>query len=203
MLISLALQQSDLHVAINLMQSLNNVSNKNVITPLDQPTLNDVIQDLRTDCLDYIGGWDTAILGWTQLERLCSTKWNQDSLEHPTNEAPDYGDVDGYLYKHSVCTTPGTTLEQIRTVEMALDAGQSIERGPAVWEHDLPPSYLVNLNIHQASLVQPAAPFVTNVYKCLIFQDEMKSFVTGLGPYDDESEDMTPIPNRVVMMTMT
>jgi hypothetical protein len=137
-------KQSTLHTGVNTLRSMINLD-------ASQKSLRTLVKDLFDNYNDYIGRESSIIRGWTQAYRLCLTEWDEGRLSSPQSQKPIRDDLDGWYAAYSMLISPGTTMDELRGLEHALDVDGS-ETAPADGNPELWKAYPANLNLVQAEL---------------------------------------------------
>lgn len=151
-------QHSSLHAGLNTLMSISNVVTTNFV----EDVLRLVFTGMTINYEEYIVSGGSITEGWTQAWRICTTKWDIDSLEQPENEEPDEDDEDDWLPRYQIFTTPDASMAQLKALEHALGGGG--------WEissansTDWIKGYVVDLNILQATLPSTLG-FVNSTYR--------------------------------------
>lgn len=151
-------QHSSVHAGLNTLTSISNVVNTNFVEDI----LRLLFTGMTTNYEEYIVSGGSITQGWTQAWRICTTKWDIDSLEQPENEEPDEDDEDDWLPRYQIFTTPDASMAQLKALEHALGGGgwEISSINSTQWIK----GYVVDLNIMQATL--PATlPFVNSTYR--------------------------------------
>lgn len=79
-------RHGDLHRSMNVVTSVKNVANTNLILAIIQSVLLNVISSYREHVFDYVGNWGSLITGFQQAHRLCNTQWDFEHLNEPNNQ---------------------------------------------------------------------------------------------------------------------
>lgn len=152
-------KHSALHQGINTLASLSNVI---TVSGLIEEIMKVVFGNLFAEYQQYITASGAITQGWTQAMRVCTTKWDIDSLQEPGNQEPEEDDEDDWLPRYQIYTTPDTSMAQLKAFEYALGGvGWEISSSNAT---DWIKGYVVDLNIMQA-LLPETMPFISQIYR--------------------------------------
>lgn len=115
------------HAGLNTLASINNIVQVNAITTLIEEVLTTVFTGMIAEFEQYITTNGSIIQGWTQAWRICTTKWDIDSLDTPEQE-PDEDDKDDWLPRYQIFTTPDASMTELQAMEHALGGGGKFSR---------------------------------------------------------------------------
>jgi hypothetical protein len=172
-------KHSSLHAGLNVLNSMNDIINQNLVVLLIEIILTNLIQDIYDQYSAYITSTGHIIQAWTQAWRLCTTKWDYDSLE-TREEKPDEDDEDDWLPRYEIFTKPDSSIASLRSMERVLAS----EGWEASYDGQVFKSYVVDLNIMQALLP-----------KTMSFVDETFRFVWK-GPGNDSKSTAPVLPSE-------
>lgn len=164
-------KHSALHQGINTLASLSNVI---TVSGLIEDIMKVVFGNLFTEYQQYITASGAITQGWTQAMRVCTTKWDIESLQEPENQEPEEDDEDDWLPRYQIFTTPDTSMAQLKALEYALGGGGwEISSSNAT---DWIKGYVVDLNIMQA-LLPETMPFISHTYRFVWDGSEATSII--------------------------
>lgn len=151
-------KHSSLHAGLNTLNSINNVVDVNFV----EAVLRLVFTGMSVNYQQYIVSAGSITQAWTQSWRMCTTKWDINSLERPEDEEPDEDDEDEWLPRYQIFTKPDASMSQLKSLEHAVGGGgwEISSANPTDWIK----GYVVDLNIMQATLPS-SMPFVDSVYR--------------------------------------
>lgn len=152
-------KHSSLHTGLNALNSMSDIVHENLIVVVVEVVLKDMIQSLYDEFSAYITSIGHIIQGWTQAWRLCTTKWDTESLENRL-EWPDQDDKEFWLPRYEIFTKPESSISSLRSMERVL-GGLGWETS---YDSHVPKGYVVDLNIMQA-LLPETMPFVEKTFR--------------------------------------
>lgn len=160
-----------LHQGLNTLASLSNVI---TVSGLFEEIMRVVFGGLFAEYQQFITASGSITQGWTQAMRVCTTKWDIDSLQDPEEQEPEEDDEDDWLPRYQIFTTPDTSMAQLKALEHALGgSGWEISSSNAT---DWIKGYVVDLNIMQALLPQ-TMPFISQTNRFVWDGSESTSII--------------------------
>lgn len=164
-------KHSALHQGLNTLASLSNVI---TVSGLIEDVMKLVFGGLFAEYQEYITASGAITQGWTQAMRVCTTKWDIDSLQDPEEQDPEEDDEDDWLPRYQIFTTPDTSMAQLKALEHALGGeGWEISSANAT---DWIKGYVVDLNIMQA-LLPKTMPFISETNRFVWDGSEATSII--------------------------
>lgn len=168
-------KHSSLHVGLNVLNSMNDIINQNLILLIIEIILTNFVRNLYDEYSAYITSTGHIVQGWTQAWRLCTTKWDSGSLVN-REEEPDEDDEDEWLPRYQIFTKPDSSISSLRAMERVL-ASNGWETS---YDSHVPKGYVVDLNIMQA-LLPKTMPFVDETFRFVWKGPGNDSMSTGAG----------------------
>ncbi|KAJ4421908.1 hypothetical protein N0V82_003405 [Gnomoniopsis sp. IMI 355080] len=160
-----------LHQGLNTLSSLSNVI---TFSGLIEEIMSVIFGSLFAEYDQFITASGAITQGWTQAMRVCTTKWDIDSLQDPDKQDPEEDDEDDWLPRYQIFTTPDASMAQLKALEHALGGdGWEISSSNAT---DWIKGYVVDLNIMQALLPQ-TMPFISQTQRFVWDGSESTSII--------------------------